>query len=207
MRNLLAPRNVGLWDSFSSLFVVINMKRALLTLNLLCWLAASHAIANPALGNASADLDHDGYKEGYLVFEGKQITKAYVDANKDLKVDTVIYYKNGNRDRAEKDSDQDGVVDTWTSYYFTGVPWKIAEDGNRDGAPDYWVYFKNGQAYKWELDRNFDGKADVQTLMDGSLKITRQLTDDDFDGFYEHMKSRLASAHLYPQSIAEALLR
>ncbi len=157
--------------------------------------------------NMQKDLDQDGYKEGQVIYSGKQIVRAYVDSDVDGVADTVIHYKNGNRDSAVKDSDGDGYTDTWIWYYFTGVPWKIAEDGNRDGVADYWVYFKNGVAYKWELDRNFDGKADVQTLMGGGYKITRQLTDDDYDGFYEHMTGRAASAHLYPQSMAEALLR
>ncbi len=157
--------------------------------------------------NIQKDLNHDGYKEGQVIYNGKQIVRVYIDSDADGAVDTVIHYKNGNRDRSEKDSDGDGYADTWVSYYFTGVPWKIMEDMNRDGVVDYWVYFKNGLAYKWELDRNLDGRADVQTLMGEGYKITRQLTDDDYDGFYEHLTGRTASAHLYPQSMAEALLR
>ncbi len=165
------------------------------------------AEASMPLTNVQRDLNRDGYKEGQIIYSGKQIVRAYIDSDADGVADTVIHYKNGNRDSAERDSDKDGYTDTWVWYYFTGVPWKIAEDGNRDGAADYWVFFKNAQAYKWELDRNYDGKPDVQTLMGDDLKITRQLTDDDYDGFYEHMTGHAASAHLYPQSMAEALLR
>ncbi len=140
--------------------------------------------AGVPLADIKRDLNQDGYKEGQIIYSGKQIVRAYIDSDADGVADTVMHYKNGNRDSAVKDSDGDGYTDTWIWYYFTGVPWKIAEDGNRDGVADYWLYFKNGVAYKWELDRNYDGRADVQTLMGEGLKITRQLTDDDYDGFY-----------------------
>ncbi len=184
------------------------MKKPIIFISVFAFLSLSLvAEAGVSFTSVQKDLNQDGYKEGQVIYDGKQIVRAYIDSDMDGSVDTVIHYKNGNRDRAEKDSDGDGYVDTWISYYFTGVPWKIAEDFNRDGVADYWVYFKNGLAYKWELDRNVDGRADVQTLMGESFKITRQLTDDDYDGFYEHMTGRAASAHLYPQSMAEALLR
>ncbi len=179
------------------------VKTAIRLIGLGFWVCVPFAQADAVL----QDFNRDGYKEGHVVYHDKQRVRAFVDSDADHVVDTVVYYKNGNRERAEKDTDGDGYVDTWIAYYFTGVPWKITEDTNHDGSPDYWLYLKNGKAYKWELDRNFDGKADVQTLMSGDFKIDRQLTDDDYDGFYEHMKGRVASAHLYPQSIAEALLR
>ena len=169
--------------------------------------------AEPVL--MAQDLDRDGYKEAVMVYEDGRIARSFLDMNADGKIDMVVSYKNGYRDHAEKDADADGRTDTWVSYYFTGVPWKVAEDMNRDGAADYWTYLKDGRIYKWELDRNLDGKPDVTTdLVQGPggqtqtlVRIHRQMADDDFDGVYERMQGahpgRIAAL---PQSLAEALL-
>lgn len=140
------------------------------------------------------DLDRDGYQETQIFYDGKIIEKALMDENHDKKPDGTIWYKNGFRDKGERDINFDGKADTWIKYYMTGIPWIIARDKNSDGKADYWKHIKNGFIYKREWDRNFDGKPDVRMLIPGKADLrevgeTKQILtkqfDDDFDGVFE----------------------
>ena len=141
-----------------------------------------------------ADLDGDGFKETELFYDGKKITKALIDEDEDGQVDGTIYYKNGFREKGERDLNRDGQTDTWIKYYMTGIPWIITRDKNNDGKPDYWAYAKNGFIYKRECDRNVDGKADARVLipvqsdfreLDMSRVSVERQYDNNFDGAFE----------------------
>jgi hypothetical protein len=164
----------------------------------LVFLTSSQALAGEAPVKQGhfkkVDLDRDGYQETQLFYDGKVIEKALIDENRDKKVDGTIWYKNGFRDKGERDINFDGRIDTWIKYYITGVPWIIARDKNNDGRADYWKHIKNGFIYKREWDRNFDGRPDVRMLIPGKADLreigeTKQILtkqfDDDFDGVFE----------------------
>lgn len=146
------------------------------------------------------DLTGSGFKNALACYdEHKMLVKVMVDDHLSGKYTTTVYYKNGYRDRAEKDTDGDGRVDTWIKYYFTGQPWVIARDTNGDGKPDYWRHYKNGFLYKKERDRNYDGRVDLIISYEG--KVDMQYTgdlpkeyerkeDNDFDGVFEKTERR-----------------
>ncbi len=170
--------------------------------------------ASPGERSKKMDMDGDGYKEAEIFYSGNEIVKTLVDYDHDGFIETVIYYKNGHREHAEQDINADGKTDNRIYYYFTGIPWKVAEDFNRDGKPDYWFYLKDGKIYKWEQDRNGDGKADLRTTYGldatgNTRTLVQQSYDDDFDGIFDALSGitiarREASL---PHSLAEALLR
>ena len=160
------------------------------------------------------DVNGDGFKEAEVIYAGNQISRMLVDYNHDGYPETVVYYKNGYRERAEQDADRDGMTNRWTYYYFTGVPWKVAEDFDRDGKADYWFYLKGGEIYKWEQDRNGDGRADLRTIYEiDEAGVTRTLVqqsyDDNFDGVFESLSGITAARKeaMIPPPLSESLLR
>ena len=153
------------------------------------------------LTSKKIDLDGNGFKEAMAYYdENKALSRLQVDGDIDGKYETTVYYKNGFRETAEKDSDRDGKPDTWIKYYFIGLPWIISRDRNRDGAPDYWRYLKNGFVYKKERDRNFDGKVDLAISYEGKpdlrfdedeeAKEFERKEDNDYDGVFEKVEKR-----------------
>ncbi len=151
---------------------------------------------------------NDGFKDAVVTLQGKVIQKVIVDINHDGKPDMVIHYKNGFRDYASGDMDADGKMDTWVNYYFTGVPWKIAEDYDRDGNPDYWIFLKNGVPYRWEQDRNGDTQVDIVTMLDEKTgKVVLQRLDDNFDGVLDKRSPQAGWTGLKPQALQQASTR
>lgn len=166
--------------------------------------------------NRKVDIDGDGYKEAEVFYSGNEIVKTLIDTDHNRYMETTIYYKNNYRNHAEQDMNQDGLTDRWIYYYFTGVPWKIAEDISQDGKgkPNYWFYLKDGQIYKWEQDRNGDGRPDIRTIYqtnkDNKTRIlSQQEYDDNFDGVFESFSGITVARKeaMMPHSLAEALMR
>ena len=48
--------------------------------------------------------------------ENEALAEKHVDTNKDCKHDQYIYYLEGRAERAEIDTNHDGVLDTWTFF-------------------------------------------------------------------------------------------
>lgn len=163
-------------------------------------LFATQAVSLQAPDDLRRDLDGDGIKESQLIMEGGVIQQAVTDYDLDGVPEMVIQYKNGRRDVAFVDVDHDGSTDTWIFFYFTGVPWKVAEDYNGDGQPDYWLHLQNGEVYRWEQDRNGDGWPDVRTV------AKSQVLDDDFDGIFERRMRGRSLSGLVPQKLGGLLM-
>ena len=138
------------------------------------------------------DLDDNGVPESQVHFEGEKITRVESDKNFDKKIDATIRYKDGFRDKAEIDSDFDGVIDTWIEYYITGRPSVIEMDKNRDGKPDRFKYFKNDYIYKREWDKNFDGLPDSRFIYQDNpdrnslqMETVEKQVDVNYDGVFD----------------------
>jgi hypothetical protein len=164
------------------------------------WFAAAPVMAGPDPDIQARDLDGDGYKEARTLLKDGVIQRTWVDADLDGSPEMVIQYRNGRRDIATVDSNRDGTVDTWVHFYFTGAPWKVAEDYDGDGRADYWLYLRDGVVYKWEQDRNGDGKPDLKTV-EG-----RQSFDDDFDGVFERPVGFRRNLPLVPGDLHRSLI-
>ncbi len=187
--------------------------RSLVSVFFLSFLLAGVGAAWSREGRA-IDFDGDGHREAEVFYSGNEIVRTLVDTDHDGRMESVIHYKDGHRVRAEQDINWDGMTDRWIYYYFTGIPWKVAEDFNRDGTPDYWFYLRSGHIYKWEQDRNDDGRADIRTTYEvdkagRTRALVQQSYDDDFDGIFESCSGITAARReaMTPHSLAEALLR
>lgn len=84
----------------------------------------------------------------------------------DEKMDIFYYYdNNGNIEKEEHDTNNDGKPDMWVKYKYNADgslrEVVIEKDNNFDGKPDEWHYTdKNRRVKKVEKDTNFDGKVD-----------------------------------------------
>lgn len=67
------------------------------------------------------------------------LTRLLQDRNHDGRAEVVIlYYPNGRPERAEIDTDDDGVVDRWEYYRTDGTLREVALCRDHDGVPDAW---------------------------------------------------------------------
>jgi len=91
------------------------------------------------LGAASyeADRDKDGNVD-HRIFndtKGRKVYEEY-DYNYDGRMDDLYYYKDGQLDREEIDSDFNGQVDIWITLYLGKYIRRIEQDKDGDGKPD-----------------------------------------------------------------------
>ena len=84
----------------------------------------------------------------------------------------------------EKDSNEDGKIDEWSTYNKNGSLISQAIDKHVDGKPDYWKHFREGKVFKREWDRNFDTKIDFRIIEENGRLLEKQY-DDNFDGKFE----------------------
>ncbi len=80
-----------------------------------------------------------------LYDENEDIHEKHVDHNRDCKFDEFVYYPSGKPERAEKDTDLNGVIDVWIFYERTGDPSRQEQDTTGDGKADRWVQYIDGK--------------------------------------------------------------
>ena len=108
-----------------------------------------------------------------------KLDRAESDTNDNGIVDMHIKYKNGLMSEVSRDKNEDGKPEFW-GFYQGGVLEHTEVDGNGDGKPDEWFYYVGQQVVRHDKDTNFDGKPDSEAAYKkGKLKIEM---DTDFDG-------------------------
>ena len=107
------------------------------------------------------DRNGDGVPDRTEVYaDNGDIQRVESDTNDDGKIDEWIYYEERVPVKAQKDTNADGKPDT-TIYYVKGVVIRTESDTNGDAKIDEWVYYSNGKPSKAEKDTNADGKPDT----------------------------------------------
>ena len=120
-----------------------------------------HLVSNGALQRIERDLNFDGRIDAYEYYRGGALTEEEIDLDLDGLVDVVknyrggvavekryaigfradlavlrLYDDSGQLVRVERDTDRNGVVDTWEHFAGGGEPIRVEVDDNGDGRPD-----------------------------------------------------------------------
>jgi hypothetical protein len=101
------------------------------------------------------------------------------------RINLVVYYQDGQRIRAEEDTDFDGRMDTWEYYGVdengARVVWRIDRDTKGTGKPDTFETYaqpNGGTAIvKREEDTDGDGRIDTVSRFQSGELVRRELLD------------------------------
>ena len=117
------------------------------------------------------DSNFDNKKDIFSDFDDQgALCKTRRDTRYSGKIDLVRYFISGTPDREEYDEDQDGFMETTTSYK-EGLRWLQTRDKNKDGKPDERIYFnRKEEKKKVEQDTDLNTRFDVwQFYREGRL--------------------------------------
>ncbi len=91
-----------------------------------------------------------------------RLERLLYDRNGDRRADSVVFYgRSGRPERAEVDTDLDGVIDRWESLKSDGSVTSVAYARRIPGRADLWEHAgADGRVVRREIDDDGDGKPD-----------------------------------------------
>lgn len=114
--------------------------------------------------------------------EGRRITGLSVDTDADGQVDARARLERDGIARLDRDSDNDGIVDTWEYYDRDRRLTKVGFSLGRDGIQDAWAYYDgDGQISRVEVSTKRDERIDRWEYYEDG-RISRVDEDGDGDG-------------------------
>jgi hypothetical protein len=126
-------------------------------------------------------LAENGKYQTLLDMEGRPLRRAY-DEDGDRRADAINFYRQGRLERAEVDTDRDGIVDRWEVYSEDGKIVRVGRATRQPGRPDEWSYPDGlGGISRRELDDDGDGHIDrAEVYVEG--RVVAEEFDTDRDG-------------------------
>jgi hypothetical protein len=152
------------------------------------------------------DEDFDGRPDRTLSFdpESHQLSRLEEDSNQDGVLDSFTDYSDGTIERRRSDADGDGSIDTW-SFFRDGELARHEQDTNGDGFRDTTSFFENGVRLREQRDRDGDGHPELVLHYDASEQLLRQEEDQDGDGDVD-IVSHYRNGHLARRELLDSTL-
>ena len=136
----------------------------------------------PILLILAASLACDRRPQAFGVYapDTRELVRLDYDSNRDGRVDTRTYMREGRPARLEADRDGDGSIDRWEYYDEGGRLRRVGESSQRDGREDMWVTTVGDEA-RIERSTRRDGVVDRRERYRGQTLLGTE-TDTNHDG-------------------------
>ena len=130
------------------------------------------------------DRDYNGGKDAFFVYEGGSLSEERHDGNSDGSVDRIVRYQQRAIVSTEEDRNQDGRMDTWTSFETVGgkeMIVRIEKDTTGDGKPDTFETYEQiagkSTIKQRDEDKNGDGTIDIKSVYENGKLKQREISD------------------------------
>jgi len=117
---------------------------------------------------------------GVYAHETGVLVRVDYDANRDGRIDTRAYMRDGRPRRVEIDANGDDLIDRWEYYGAAGVLERVGTSTLRDGREDAWTR-DTGRERHVDLSTRRDGVIDRREVYRGGA-LVRAETDTNRDG-------------------------
>jgi antitoxin component YwqK of YwqJK toxin-antitoxin module len=136
------------------------------------------------MATREVDRDYDGQRDAFFVYEGGSLAEERHDGNSDGSVDRIVRYQQRAIVSTEEDRNQDGRMDTWTSFETIGgkeVIVRIEKDTSGDGKPDTFETYEQiagtPTIKQRDEDKNGDGTIDIRSVYENGKLKQREISD------------------------------